>query len=80
MSDLILGFGIDIKNDYAVSHLAHICHKCVRTIANVKGWQISTTIKKERELAIKGNKIWTEFPDQLMKDCTVCHHQNILSF
>ena len=80
MSDLILVFGIDIKNDDVGTHPEYMCYKCVTTIGNVKRWQYTTTINKARELAINGNKIWTAFSEQSMEECTVCHHRNVLSF
>ena len=72
-TDILLTFGVSVKEDVQSAHSPNMCRACFNKISKVKKYSMEGTIINARKLADASGSIWSPFSDFVrLEDCSVC--------
>ena len=75
-SDIMLIFGLDIKNDDPDKHSKWICVKCAFMVRMIKKRQSTGSLKNARQLYEAATPVWSSFSAaNSSAECTTCRHR-----
>ena len=79
-SDILLIYGLNVKDDKDDMHSMYLCKKCYFAIRNIKKRQSVSSIKKARDTFHSHEAKWCSFNPAFKPDqCTSCRHREEIS-